>query len=95
MTAEQEKAKATLVDALDYLRHSVVLAEKTGTPKLAVLSCNPDGSGKVIAKFDCAEFFADLATVLGVGEQTQEGKLKAQAVAFLHTNNIRTLEQDQ
>lgn len=84
-----EQAKSTLIEALDYMRHSVERAKETGQPHLAIVSKYSDGSGKIIAKFQCEEFFNDLALVLGVGELTEEARLNASAVEFLHVHGIK------
>lgn len=89
MSNDYEKAKATLTDALDYFRHAVSQAEKKGLPQLAVIAARPDGSGQIICRFECAAFFSDLAALLGVGEQTEDGKLKARAAEFLQVHSIK------
>lgn len=80
-----EEAKETLVKALPYFRSAVADARASdheGTVKLAIVHKYADGSGKVGMTFDCDEFFDDLALVLGVGPQTPEDDVKAEAAKF-------------
>lgn len=85
-----EEATEALKNALPYLRYAVEQArEDGGIAKLAVASENPDGSGKLIAKFECDEFFEDIATVIGLGPQTEEQTNDAKAVELLQRIGVK------
>ena len=84
-----EQARDSLTRALPYFRHAVEEARKKGIVKLGILSENPDGSGKLEMKFDCDEFFEDLALVLGAPPQTEEDSINAKAMAFMQQHGLR------
>lgn len=88
MTKSIDESRKTLIEAMIYFRHSVEKARATGAPQLAILSNYSDGGGKIIARFDCEEFFEDLAQVLGCGEFTERGRATANAVEFIQVNRL-------
>lgn len=88
-SSESCDAAGRLNEALPYLRNSVAEANAEGSARLAIVSVNPDGSGRIVCKFECTEFMADLALVIGAGEQTAEDDANAEAVKFLQRHNIQ------
>ena len=84
-----EEAKLQLTAALPLFRTAANKAKANGTAMLGILSVNPDGSGNVMARFECEEFFEDLALILGVGEITEEQKGEVEAFEFLSKNDIK------
>lgn len=80
--------------ALPYLRNAVAEASASGVAQLAVVSTKPDGSGKLVCKFECVEFMADLAAVVGAGPQTEDDDARAEARKFLQRNGIASTGQE-
>jgi hypothetical protein len=84
---EEEKRRETAIDkmkkALPFMRHAVKLAAADGAVHFGILSVRPDGSGTVMAKFEAAEFFDDLALIVGAPEQTKDDEMKAEAARIL------------
>jgi hypothetical protein len=89
-----EEARATLQSALKHFRFAVADAAKEGTPLLAVVAEHHDGGGKLVMKFNCGEFFEDLALVIGASDDTDEEKLEANAAAFKSKFNLRTMNDE-
>lgn len=89
MTTKREEAVERMKQALPYFRHAISEAAKSGDVKLGVLSYAPDGSGQIISSFECAEFFEDIALIIGAAPQTEEDTLQAKAVQFLQKFGIR------
>ena len=83
-----------LREALPYLRNAVAEASASGVAQLAVVSTKPDGSGKLVCKFECVEFMADLAAVVGAGPQTEDDDARAEARKFLQRNGIASTGQE-
>lgn len=80
--------------ALPHLRHAIGLAQKKAGPdgvaRLAVIAVKADKTGDIIAQFEAAEFFADVAKALGLPtENTAEEDLDARAEEFIGTNRLR------
>jgi hypothetical protein len=82
------EAKERLVSAMPYFRNAANKAKMEGEFRLAVVSTNNDGSGRVLMQFAPGDFFEDLALVLGVPAQSAEADLKADALAFLHRHGL-------
>ena len=91
--ADQAKLQR-LREALPYLRNAVAEASASGVAQLAVVSTKPDGSGKLVCKFECVEFMADLAAVVGAGPQTEDDDARAEARKFLQRNGIASTGQE-
>lgn len=89
----REAARQRLLTALPYFRNAVADALKEGPAKLAVITQIPNGEGgttpKAVMAFDGAEFFEDLAVVLGAAPHTEEDDFKARALQFLQKHGIR------
>ena len=83
-----------LREALPYLRNAVAEASASGVAQLAVVSTKPDGSGNLVCKFECVEFMADLAAVVGAGPQTEDDDARAEARKFLQRNGIASTWQE-
>ena len=82
-------AKERLQAGVPYLRHAIQNAKKeTGVVKLAIVSKNPDGSGKIFCEFDFEDFLKDVCTVAEIGEQTEKQSLAARAREFLDTHGL-------
>jgi len=76
--------KTKLLAFVPNLRHAFAEARREGEPKLGVLAVDPSGGGRVIARFDGAEFLASLCAVLGVPvENTNEEEMNAAADAII------------
>jgi len=89
MTIEKQEAMARLLAGMPYFRNAVDTASKNGTVKLAILSEMPDGSGKIECKFECADFFADIATIIDAPAQTKQDDMTAAATRFLQKHGIK------
>lgn len=87
-----EQARDSLTRALPYFRHAVEEARKKGIVKLGILSENRDGSGKLEMKFECDEFFEDLALVLGAPAQSEEDTINAKALSFMQQHGLKVAE---
>lgn len=84
-----DEARQRLLTALPHFRLAMEEAKAKGTPGLAVVALNPDGkSGHVTCQFEMAEFFEDLAAVLGVGPSTKEEVMEAEAQQFLDKHGL-------
>ena len=82
-------AKERLQVGVPYLRHAIQNAKKeTGVVKLAIVSKNPDCSGKIFCEFDFEDFLKDVCTVAEIGEQTEKQSLAARAREFLDTHGL-------
>lgn len=79
----QEEAKEKILLALPYMRHAVEKAAAEGSVEVGILATQPSGAGRIVARFQAAEFFEDLATALGVGELTEAERLDAKAQAIV------------
>lgn len=90
MTRTIEEAKKSLQIVLPYFRKAVADANKNGVVKLGILCEHPDGTGNVEMRFDCAEFFADLALVLDVPPQSADDDMNATALQFLQSHGLTT-----
>lgn len=83
------EAKKRLQDGVPYLRHAIENAKKeTGIVKLAIVSKNPDGSGKIFCEFDFEDFLNDVCTVAEIGAQTEEQTTAAMAKEFLDAHGL-------
>jgi hypothetical protein len=90
-----EAAKQRLQKGVPYLRHAIENAKKeTGVVKLAIVSKNPDGSGKIFCEFEFEDFIKDICIVAGIGEQTEKQSLAARAREFLDTHGL-TIKANQ
>ena len=92
--AQDQGEVQRLREALPYLRNAVAEASASGVAQLAVVSTKPDGSGKLVCKFECVEFMADLAAVVGAGPQTEDDDARAEARKFLQRNGIASTGQE-
>ena len=89
------EAKKRLQEGIPYLRHAIQKAKKeTGVVRLAIVSKNPDGSGKIFCEFELEDFIADICKVAEIGEQTEKQSLAARAREFLDTHGL-TLKANQ
>jgi hypothetical protein len=84
-----EEAKAALLRAIPYFRHAIEEARKLGDVKMGILADKPDGSGELTMRFECEEFFADIALVIGAPEHTEQDESKAKALAFLQKHGLK------
>ena len=72
--------KSKLLEFIPPLRHAFADAKREGEPQLAVVASKPDGSGRVIARFNGDEFLTDLCGLLGVPTaNSEEEELNAAA----------------
>ena len=90
MSKTMDQARADLMAALPHFRYAVAEAQKNGQVMLGILCERSDGSRKLEMSFDCAEFFDDLALVLGAAPQSAQDDLQASATQFAHQHNIRS-----
>lgn len=83
-------ARDRIVSILPFLRVATETATADGgSASLGVLSERPDGSGKVVTRFDADDFFRDLREALDAPEETEEQLLDARAVLLLDTFGLR------
>lgn len=70
-----EEAKQELFDFLPHLEIALKMAEiqnPTGTLQLGVISSNPDGTGRITARFD-VDFIKALKVLVGYQSPGEEG----------------------
>ena len=83
-----ELAKERMRTAIPYFRGAIADAKKNGVVKLGILAENPDGSGKLEMKFECEDFFSDLALVAEAKPQTKEDDAAVSARKFLSLHGL-------
>jgi hypothetical protein len=79
-----EEAKRDFMIALPHFRHAMTLARDEagdgGMIGIGIIAIPAGGqSGQIVARFNAAEFFEDLATLLGAPAQTEDDVLDAKA----------------
>ena len=87
------EAKKNLQEGLPYLRYAIERAKASGEVKLAIVSKQPDGSGKIFCEFDVDDFISDICVLAEVGDQTEEQNLDAKAHEFLHSHGLKSPKQ--
>jgi hypothetical protein len=95
MSKTIEEARESLLNAIPYFRHAIEEARKNGIVKLGILAEKPDGSGKLEMKFECEEFFADIALVIGAPEQTDQDRWSAMGLAFRQKHGLSVSKGDE
>lgn len=89
MAKTKDQIKQDLTVALPYFRSAINAIRAEGkTVKMGILAVNPDGSGKIEMQFDCDEFFADIATLVDLPDETTEDVMNYQAQKFLAEHGL-------
>ena len=88
---EKEEAKKRLLVALPHFRKSISDAAKEGSAQLGILATKADGSSRVLMRFDCEEFFKDIALICDAAPQTAEDDAKAEALKFKQVHKLEVL----
>ena len=83
-----EDAKNRIIEGLKYFRHMLSEAKKKGKVEFGIIAVNEDGSGNIEARFDCEEFFNDIAIAVNAPKQTEKDDLQAKAARFLQIHGI-------
>ena len=83
MSAEKDAARNRLLTVLPHIRFAAENAAKTGKVELGILSTDSKGSGRVVARFEFADFLSDLALALDAPPSTEHEREQAKANAFL------------
>lgn len=94
MSKSIEEARDSLLVAIPYFRHAIEEAKKKGVVKMGILMENPDGSGKIEMKFECDEFFQDIAILIGAPPQTSQDTANAKALAFKQQHGLTVADGD-
>lgn len=81
--ARMETIKQKFREAMPHFRLGLKDAKAEagpgGTAGLAVVAIPKAGNGRILATFEADEFFEDIAYLCGIGPDTEEDELEAQA----------------
>ena len=79
-----EEAKSKILSVIPFLRDAMAEAKAKGVPHIGILCVQPDGGGRVVAKFRGEEFVDDLCAAFGVSaENTEDERLDVAAARIV------------
>lgn len=86
--AHAKAARDQLLSVAPFVRRAMETAKENGTLELAVVSTQPDGGGKIVARFS-GEFFNDVMTAIDAPPDTEEQQMEAKAQELLDRLGLR------